>query len=96
MFIPAFAYLVIFVGTRQWNALDAVHRLGDPSYGIYLYAWPIQQCLVLAGVTEWWALFLTATPIAVACGYASWHLLERPGMRIARTAVRKHTRVATP
>src|SRR4029077_4923821 len=76
--------LIVFVGTRQWHSWTRVHRFGDPSYGIYLYAFPIQQTLVLAGIRGAWSLFLAATPITVAFGYASWHVIERPAMRRMR------------
>jgi len=84
LFVGGFAYLIVYIGTRQSRPSEQVHRLGDPSYGIYLYAFPIQQVLVLAGVRGAWSLFLAATPITVAFGYASWHLIERPGMRRLR------------
>jgi len=97
LFVGGFAYLVVFVGTRQWPAVERVHRLGDPSYGIYLYAFPIQQALVLAGMRGAWSLFLVATPITVAFGYASWHVIERPGMRRLRRSGRPaRSRVAAP
>jgi peptidoglycan/LPS O-acetylase OafA/YrhL len=97
LFVAGFAYLVVFVGTRQWHPLEQVHRLGDPSYGIYLYAFPIQQLLVMAGVHGAWSLFLAATPITVVFGYASWHVVERPGMRRLRNVGRRAApRVAAP
>ena len=98
LFVGGFAYLIVFVGTRQWHALDQVRRFGDPSYGIYLYAFPIQQTLVLAGVTGAWSLFFAATPITVVFGYASWHAIERPGMLRMRRKTGRPARppVATP
>jgi peptidoglycan/LPS O-acetylase OafA/YrhL len=97
LFVCGFAYLVVFVGTRQWHAVERVHRLGDPSYGIYLYAFPVQQALVLAGMRGAWSLFLVATPITVAFGYASWYVIERPAMRRMRHAGRaSRPRVGAP
>jgi len=91
LFVGGFAYLIVFVGTRQWHSWARVHRFGDPSYGIYLYAFPIQQTLVLAGIRGAWSLFLAATPITVAFGYASWHVIERPAMRRMRGLGRRTT-----
>jgi len=97
LFMAGFSYLVVFVGTRQWNAWERVHRFGDPSYGIYLYAFPIQQTLVLAGVHGAWSLFLAATPITIAFGYASWHVIERPAMgRMRRVGRVTPPRVPAP
>jgi peptidoglycan/LPS O-acetylase OafA/YrhL len=87
---------VVFVGTRQWNAAERVHRFGDPSYGIYLYAFPVQQLLVLAGIRGAWSLFLAATPITIVLGYASWNMIERPAMRRMRVGRTRSRRVTAP
>ena len=49
---------------------------GDYSYGIYLYAWPIQQLLVLYSHNRLppIAHFALATVVTVIAGVASWHL----------------------
>ena len=97
LFVCGFSYLVVFVGTRQWHLVARVHKLGDPSYGIYLYAFPIQQLLVLAGMHGAWSLFFAATPITVAFGYASWHMIERPAMgRMRKVGRVTRPRAGTP
>jgi peptidoglycan/LPS O-acetylase OafA/YrhL len=57
-------------------------RSGDYSYGLYLYAFPIQQALVAAGVPGG-ALgnFALAALLASGCAILSWHLIERPALR---------------
>ncbi len=62
---------------RQWN------RLGDYSYGIYIYGFPIQALLSAAGVvaspgSRFVGTLVCVVPIAVA----SWHLLEKRALRI--------------
>ena len=48
----------------------------DPSYGIYLYSFPINQALIAAGITEWIVcLFLTAS-ISIVAGVLSYKLVE--------------------
>lgn len=58
-----------------------LQKLGDPSYGIYLWGWPAQQ-LVIAMFPAVTPLvnFLLAAIIAVVMGYASWILIERPAL----------------
>ncbi len=57
----------------------------DISYGLYLYAWPVQNLIVQrAGDIAPWALTLAATVIAGLLGLASWTLVERPGLALAR------------
>ncbi len=54
-------------------------RRHDVSYGTYLYAWPIQQCLILvARPSSPWALAAMALPLAMFAGWLSWTLVERP------------------
>jgi peptidoglycan/LPS O-acetylase OafA/YrhL len=60
-------------------------RPGDFSYGIYLYAFPIQQLIVQRlGAIHPLALFALATPAAVLFGAASWHGVERWFLRRTR------------
>lgn len=56
----------------------------DLSYGLYIYHWPIQFLLVLAGVTVvggWWFAVLTLTLTLIAAS-ASWLLVEGPALRM--------------
>lgn len=54
----------------------------DPSYGIYLYAWPLQNLLVffITGLEPWVVTTLTV-PGALLAGLLSWHLVEKPALR---------------
>jgi peptidoglycan/LPS O-acetylase OafA/YrhL len=74
-------YLVLLLAYRSGNIFHFYNKLGDYSYGTYLYAFPIQQVLVAEfprlGFAE---LVLYATPAALCCAFISWHFLERPLM----------------
>ena len=66
---------------------------GDYSYGIYLYAFPIQQVVTMAfgGSMHPLVNFLISTPVAIAAGALSWHQVEK------RFVSRRRARaVATP
>lgn len=61
--------------TPTWRSLA---RGGDPSYGIYLWGWPVQQVLVACFPTiSPLHNFLVGAVLATALGYASWWGLER-------------------
>ncbi len=67
------------------TTLKAFRLPGDYSYGVYLYGFFVQQCLKAAFPLldlRWHQLLCML--IALACGAASWHLLERPAMLIWR------------
>jgi peptidoglycan/LPS O-acetylase OafA/YrhL len=54
-------------------------RLGDYSYGIYLYGWPVQQCVLgLDPNMPAWKDALISCPIALGLGIVSWHFFEKP------------------
>jgi peptidoglycan/LPS O-acetylase OafA/YrhL len=64
--------------------LPALHplklgRYGDFSYGVYLYAFPVQQLLVMSagGHMSPYLLFALASPISLILGALSWFLIER-------------------
>jgi len=85
--LPAFvlvAYLAIFAGTRSSSLARRFHRFGDPSYGIYIYSFPIQRLLVLVPFIGRHPapLLIWSSILATMAGYLSWHLVERPAMRL--------------
>lgn len=63
---------------RNWE------RPGDFSYGIYIFAWPVQQFVAYFGVHEWGWLAYHAIVVAIvhALAYGSWHLVEKPAMSL--------------
>jgi len=75
------AYLVLCVAYLPGGPALRYNALGDYSYGLYIYAWPVQQALIFAlpGLSVPWhiALSIAATlPLAIA----SWHAVEKPAM----------------
>jgi peptidoglycan/LPS O-acetylase OafA/YrhL len=56
-----------------------LHR-HDYSYGTYLYGFPVQQTLIVAGLSSPWPLFGSAVVVTVALAALSWHLVERPAL----------------
>lgn len=81
---PGLAYLVIWAGLQlgRWPALVLRH---DLSYGVYIYGFPLQQALLLAGWSSGWLSFTTVSVLTVLpVAAASWFLVERPAQRLGR------------
>jgi peptidoglycan/LPS O-acetylase OafA/YrhL len=79
------AYLLLWVAYCPWLRGSRLAALPDYSYGIYLYAFPIQQLLVMWFGPERlgpWSLFTLAALGSVGCGALSWHLVEAPFLRL--------------
>jgi peptidoglycan/LPS O-acetylase OafA/YrhL len=72
-------YLAFVAGRSFWSDLN---RRNDISYGIYLYAWPIQKLGILY-VPAIAPIQLTAVtiPLAAGAGLISWHLVEKHALR---------------
>jgi peptidoglycan/LPS O-acetylase OafA/YrhL len=80
----AIPILVLFAGFIPIPALQGFGRFGDFSYGMYLYAFPIQQCLVEAvpAARAPAGLFALSLPLTLAMAAVSWHCLENPALRL--------------
>lgn len=76
-------YAILSCATASAPVLSRAGRFGDPSYGIYLYGFPMQQLVVylIPNVTPI-GNTLGALPLAVAAGYLSWHLLEKRALSL--------------
>jgi peptidoglycan/LPS O-acetylase OafA/YrhL len=77
----ALAYTVFVIGYAKTPVLATYNRLGDYSYGTYVYAFPIQQMLAGAGVVAPLTNMALALPLTLICAALSWHLVEAPAMR---------------
>jgi peptidoglycan/LPS O-acetylase OafA/YrhL len=65
--------LVVAVGS-----LRSVRLPGDISYGLYIYAFPLQQILAAHGKLSFAAAVAATAPFAIA----SWFLVEKPALRL--------------
>lgn len=77
---PAVAYLCMTVALwlGQHPRLQLDH---DLSYGLYVYGFPIQQALILAGVTTAWLPFAAASlACTLPAAALSWFLVEHPAI----------------
>jgi peptidoglycan/LPS O-acetylase OafA/YrhL len=81
LFAPLLAYVVLVLAYDPRLRLRAFNRVGDYSYGLYVYSFPLQQTVVerMPGVAPL-ALFAWALPAALAVAIVSWHALEQPAL----------------
>jgi peptidoglycan/LPS O-acetylase OafA/YrhL len=77
-------YLALWLALNPRLSVIPAARFGDLSYGLYIYGWPVEQAVIWlhGGHATWWQVFLTALPIAAALAFLSWHLVERPMLRL--------------
>jgi peptidoglycan/LPS O-acetylase OafA/YrhL len=79
-------YFVFWFGFDPKIRLENWARFGDFSYGIYVFAFPIQQLLIwkLGTHISPLALFAIATPLCILAGFLSWHLIERHFLKLKK------------
>jgi peptidoglycan/LPS O-acetylase OafA/YrhL len=79
-----FAYLCLWLGVRL--PLQRVAHTNDISYGVYIYAFPLQQLLVLYGGASHGVVvyILLATVATMALAWLSWIVVEQPAMALAK------------
>ena len=76
-------FIVIYVGKQTSKLANWVHtKLGDPSYGIYLYAFPLQQLLIYWYRPSTLVLFIASTIGAFVFGYLSWIFIEKKALAL--------------
>ncbi|MFJ2359775.1 acyltransferase family protein [Pseudomonas fluorescens] len=68
----------------------------DISYGIYLYAFPIQQLVINKSNLTFVPSMLVSALIVIALAIISWHLVEQPALRFAHRTKRQRTMPASP
>lgn len=80
------SYAIIYFAYHAPRGMRALTARGDISYGVYVYAFPIQQTLVpfslaagAAGLAAPWLInFALTLPLTLLAGAMSWVLVEKP------------------
>ncbi|MTD58324.1 acyltransferase family protein [Amycolatopsis sp. RM579] len=80
----AAAYGAITLATHWPKRLERFEPYVYGSYGTYIWGFPIQQLIIMAGVHNVAALVLLAVPAAYAAGQLSWRFIEQPTLRLRR------------
>ncbi|WP_235879025.1 acyltransferase family protein [Saccharopolyspora karakumensis] len=78
----AVSYAVIVAGHFWPSRLTVPGVWVNGSYGVYVWGFPVQQLLAMAGIGDQWLMLLCAAPIAYVLGTLSWKYVEDPTMRL--------------
>ncbi len=83
VYMAGFAYALLYLAYVPKGRIRAYNQWGDVSYGIYIYAFPVQQAVVaLLNPRSVMVLAATATPFIVALAAASWRFIEKPALSL--------------
>ena len=86
----AYGYSLLWFAYVPKGVLLAFNRLPDLSYGLYIYAFPIQQALIATGIGA--AAFTNmglALPATLICAALSWYIIEKPALELKETLGRR-------
>jgi peptidoglycan/LPS O-acetylase OafA/YrhL len=94
VFPLAGAYLLLFLACSPALPLQGFGRYGDFSYGLYVFAYPLQQSIVqYAGTSISMPVFFgVAFTVTLVLAVLSWHFIEAPSL--ARKPRRASARTA--
>ena len=90
-------YLLIYAGYQGLSFASDWIQTNDISYGVYLYAWPLQKLFSLwfPGIGPWQLSLVTAL-LVVPLAALSWKLVEQPAVRLSERIVRSPPRRPRP
>ncbi len=75
-------YAILYLAYIPSGFLRQFNRLGDYSYGLYIFGYPTQKSVMqLFPDLSVYGLFVTAFSITMLLAIASWHWLEKPMLR---------------
>jgi peptidoglycan/LPS O-acetylase OafA/YrhL len=80
------AYLLFNFALNYKNKItESIGSRNDISYGVYLYAWPIQILFIhhVPDINPWMLTFNTVA-LATLLGFASWILIEKPFIQLKK------------
>lgn len=100
-YAAALGYAALVFGFAELPWLRGYNRVGDYSYGVYIYAFPVGQAIgaMLPGIGPWTLIALTF-PVTLLLAIASWRWVESPALahrhRLAAWLRLKRTEARAP
>ena len=81
LYLVTVAYLTLCLAYLPGGWIRRYNRLGDYSYGVYIYAFPVQQTVIALwpGIAPG-ATTAAAAAVTLGLAAASWHLVEKPAL----------------
>jgi peptidoglycan/LPS O-acetylase OafA/YrhL len=86
--------VVILFGHSSTPGINQIGaKIGDLSYGIYIYGFPVQQTLMHYYELNHWQLMGSSLVISAGLAYLSWHLIEIKALKMKSGPLRKKVKV---
>lgn len=85
VYAATLAYLLFYVAYIPSGTVRKYNKLGDYSYGFYIYAFPVQQsaAALLPGISVL-AMVIISSAVTLLFAVLSWHLLEQHALKLKK------------
>lgn len=84
---PIVAYVLLYLAYIPKSFFLKFNRLGDYSYGVYIFAYPIQQSIVTWHATiSSHVLFISSMVVTLLVAIPCWHVLEKRALKLKANA----------
>jgi len=96
IFYLSLTYITIFLAIGIPQVLS-LKKIGDLSYGTYIFAWPIQKSVITALSTASPVLVtIISLPITLVLAYGSWRFVEQPMLELKRRLIKRQVKEVVP
>tara|TARA_B110000503_G_C7089425_1_gene388738 strand:- start:287 stop:1018 length:732 start_codon:yes stop_codon:yes gene_type:complete len=87
-YLISLPYLTLFLSHTPTALFRRYNQIGDYSYGIYIYAWPVQQSIVSLMPNISVALMvLYSSLVTLGLSLFSWHFIEERFLALKKSSV---------
>lgn len=82
-------YLLMYFGYHSKIRFHNFNKFGDFSYGLYIFAFPIQQSLIFWSGNDMspYVNFAISSILALGCAFLSWNLIEKRAMQLKNSNI---------
>lgn len=79
-------YIIITLAFYEPLPFKRIGKYGDLSYGLYLYAFPVQQLIVyvLGNEISLFTMIILSFLLTLPFAYFSWHFIEKPSIQMRK------------
>ncbi len=95
LYVISVPYLTLFIAYVPSGRIRNFNKVGDYSYGVYIYAFPVQQSIAALGPgISVASMILTSFSVTLFLSVLSWHLIEKRCLKLknSRAAIDRFVR----
>ena len=75
------SFVIMHIGKKKSVLASWIHQtIGDPSYGMYLYAFPLQQFMIFYLKPTTIVLLILSSVLSLMLGILSWYFVEKKAL----------------